>query len=241
MLPDIIRMVKYPECLWNMIPQNVHLGWWAWNGTPPCSWSFSTSWVFNAGTHVLQRHVAPSLHLFLFLWKTILLSLFLYFLWSASCTLAVWVLKSWMLCKTKTGQWCKSYAALHWKQGQQHLLWGLHNPQYTSHDNFKLTLKQVLLFLSLSPLPLLSAWDQDYIQYPLQAAVTDSVIEPEQMCVCSCAIVITGSKYIETNATSPKHDSSTFCMFYAVSLRSRVMISTELSAVIRTAACPTES
>ena len=40
---------------------------------PPCSWSFSTSWFFHAGTRVLQRHVAPSLHLFLFLWKTFLL------------------------------------------------------------------------------------------------------------------------------------------------------------------------
>ena len=28
---------------------------------------------FHAGTRVLQRHVAPSLHLFLFLWKMFLL------------------------------------------------------------------------------------------------------------------------------------------------------------------------
>ena len=33
---------------------------------PPCSWSFSTSWFFHAGTRVLQRHMAPSLHHFLF-------------------------------------------------------------------------------------------------------------------------------------------------------------------------------
>ena len=31
--------------------------------------------------------LAPPLHLYLFLWRTFLLSLFLYFLWSASCTL----------------------------------------------------------------------------------------------------------------------------------------------------------
>ena len=43
--------------------------------TPSCSWSFSTNWFFHAGTRVLQRHVAPSLHLFLFLWETFLLPL----------------------------------------------------------------------------------------------------------------------------------------------------------------------
>ena len=31
-------MVPLLNCSW--APQNVHLGWWAWNGTPPCSWSF---------------------------------------------------------------------------------------------------------------------------------------------------------------------------------------------------------
>ena len=44
--------------------------------------------VSHAGTCVLQRHMAPSLYLFLFLWKTFLLPLFLCFFWSASCTLA---------------------------------------------------------------------------------------------------------------------------------------------------------
>ena len=56
--------------------------------TPPCSWGFSTTWFFHAGTRVLQRHMAPSLHHFLFLWKTFLLPLFLCFFWSASCTVA---------------------------------------------------------------------------------------------------------------------------------------------------------
>ena len=37
--------------------------------TPPCSWSFSTTWFFHAGTCVLQRHMAPSLHHFLFCGK----------------------------------------------------------------------------------------------------------------------------------------------------------------------------
>ena len=95
-----------------------------------------------------------------------------------------------------------------------------------------------MLFLSLSPLSLVSAQGQDYIQYPLQA---DSVLKPRQMCVCSCAVfvLITGSKYIETNAASPEQDPSAACMFYAASLCSRETISTESFAVIRTAAFPT--
>ena len=52
----------------------------------------------------------------------------------------------------------------------------------------------------------------------------------------SPVFVITGSKYIETNA---EHDPSASCMFYAVSLRSRETVSAESSAVIRTGACPT--
>ena len=211
MLPDV-GMVTYPECLWNMMLQNVHLGCWAWNSTPPCSstlqnvhlgwWAWMvpllvpgvfppvgffpcrhtcssetrgtiptsllvfvgnvftplvsllflecklhcgtcslalkaraeavlitiytvyvlwccvlsflvciaiimSTWVVEHGMvatspfvpevfHQLIfpcRHMcssetlAPPLHLYLFLWRTFLLSLFLYFLWSASCTL----------------------------------------------------------------------------------------------------------------------------------------------------------
>ena len=63
-------------------------------------------------------------------------------------------------------------------------------PGINHTDNFtQLPLKQVqlarycILFLSLSPLSLFSARAQDYIQYPLQAAVAiaDSVLEPRQM------------------------------------------------------------
>ena len=92
--------------------------------------------------------------------------------------------------------------------------------------------------LSLSPLSLLSAWAQDYIQYPLQVAVADSVVEPRQMSVCSWAVfVITGSKYIETNAASAEHDPSASCMFYAVTLRTRETISTESSTVLSPCCC----
>ena len=59
----------------SLMPENVNMDCWAWNGTPPCSWTFSTSWFFHAGTLVLRRHLAPSLHLYLFLWKTFLLPL----------------------------------------------------------------------------------------------------------------------------------------------------------------------
>ena len=41
----------------SLMPENVNLGCWAWNGTPPCSWSFSASWFFHAGTCVLWRHL----------------------------------------------------------------------------------------------------------------------------------------------------------------------------------------
>ena len=41
----------------------------AWNGAPSCSWRFSVSWFFHAGTNVLERHTALSLHLYLLLWQ----------------------------------------------------------------------------------------------------------------------------------------------------------------------------
>ena len=50
----------------------------------------------------------------------------------------------------------------------------------------------------------------------------------------SPVFVITGSKYIETNA---EHDPIASCMFYTVSLCSHEMILPESSAVIRTGAC----
>ena len=89
----------------------VNLGCWAWNGTPPWSWSFSTSWFFHAGTCVLWRHLAPSLHLYLFLWKTFLLPLLL----SMECKLhsGNLSLEALEVMQTKTGQWCKLHAALH--------------------------------------------------------------------------------------------------------------------------------
>ena len=52
--------------------ENVTLGCWAWS-TPLCSWSFFAGWFFNAGTRVLWRDLAPSLHLYLFLSKMFLL------------------------------------------------------------------------------------------------------------------------------------------------------------------------
>ena len=73
MLPGVGMVNTYPECM-SLMPDNVNLGCWAWNGTPPCSWSFSASWFFHAGTHVLRRHLAPSLYLYLFLWKNIFTS-----------------------------------------------------------------------------------------------------------------------------------------------------------------------
>ena len=72
---DATECSPTPPCSWPL--QNVHFGWSAWNGTSPCSWSFSTSWFFHVGTRILQRHVTPSLHLFLFLWKTFLLPLYI--------------------------------------------------------------------------------------------------------------------------------------------------------------------
>ena len=65
------RQVWYPSL---MVPGHrrmfTSVGEHGMVATPPCSWSFSTTWFFHAGTHVLQRHMAPSLHHFLFLWKT---------------------------------------------------------------------------------------------------------------------------------------------------------------------------
>ena len=31
----------------SLVPENINLGCWAWNGTTPCSWSFFASWFFT--------------------------------------------------------------------------------------------------------------------------------------------------------------------------------------------------
>ena len=61
--PGLVSMEWYPSLFLDAAKCSPRLV------TPSCSWSFSTSWFFHAGTHVLQRHVAPSLHLFLFCGK----------------------------------------------------------------------------------------------------------------------------------------------------------------------------
>ena len=68
--PGLLSMEWYPSLFLDAAKCSPRLV------TPSCSWSFSTSWFFHAGTRVLQRHVAPFLHLFLFLWETFLLPLF---------------------------------------------------------------------------------------------------------------------------------------------------------------------
>ena len=74
--PGLLTMEWYPSL---MVPGRrrmfTSVGEHGMVATPPCSWSFSTTWFFHAGTRVLQRHMAPSLHHFLFLWKTFLLPL----------------------------------------------------------------------------------------------------------------------------------------------------------------------
>ena len=124
MLSDVGMVNSYPECLWH---QRM-LTWVVKHGMVP----FHVPEVFRPVDFSMQAHVFfrdtwhhPYIDISsYFLWKTFLLPLFLYFLWSASCTLAIWVLKPWKLCKTKTGQWYKSHAALHWKQGQRQFLRG---------------------------------------------------------------------------------------------------------------------
>ena len=61
--PGLLSMEWYPSLFLDAAKCSPRLV------TPSCSWSFSTSWLFHAGTRVLQRHVAPSLYLFLFCGK----------------------------------------------------------------------------------------------------------------------------------------------------------------------------
>ena len=77
--PGLLSMEWYPSL---MVPGRhrmfTSVGEHGMVATPPCSWSSSTTCFFHAGTRVLQRHMAPSLHHFLFLRKTILLPLCMY-------------------------------------------------------------------------------------------------------------------------------------------------------------------
>ena len=50
MLSYVGAVDMYPECLWNMTPENVHLGCWAWN----CSWSFPVD--FSMQAHMFFRN-----------------------------------------------------------------------------------------------------------------------------------------------------------------------------------------
>ena len=72
--PGLLSMEWYPSL---MVPGRRRMftlvGEHGMVATPPCSWSFSITWFFHAGTRDLQRHMAPSLHHFLFLWKMFLL------------------------------------------------------------------------------------------------------------------------------------------------------------------------
>ena len=82
MLQDVGMMKVYPKCVVKAVNVDrvVTLSW----NTPPCSWTFPPV-GFSMQLPVASENRLPSLHLYLFLWETLLLPLFLYFIWSASC------------------------------------------------------------------------------------------------------------------------------------------------------------